>query len=51
MDYIKKLFNFNTYQITEKGQINAVKKVVKENNVEFDVVYAHFITNAIIAVN
>lgn len=47
----KKLFNFNTYQITEKGQINAVKKIVKENKVEFDVVYAHFITNAIIAVN
>lgn len=47
----KKLFNFNTYRIGEKGQINAIRKVVKDNNIEFDVVYAHFITNAIIAVN
>jgi len=46
----KKIFNFNTYCIGEKGQINAIRKVVKTNNIEFDVVYAHFIINAFVAV-
>ena len=47
----KKIFSFNSYRIGEFGQIKAIEKVVKENNLEFDVVYAHFITNAFVAVN
>lgn len=46
----KSFFGFNTYHLGEKFQINAVKKIVKENQVEFDLVYAHFFTNAFIAV-
>lgn len=46
----KKIGSFNTYSISEYFQIKAIKKVVEKNNIKFDVVYAHFITNGIIAV-
>lgn len=44
-----KIFGFNTYRIGEKGQIYAVKKIIKNNSIVFDVVYAHFLSNAFIA--
>jgi glycosyltransferase involved in cell wall biosynthesis len=47
----KKFGSYNTYHISHKGQVNAIQRVVKNNNIEFDVVYAHFITNALIAVD
>jgi glycosyltransferase involved in cell wall biosynthesis len=46
----KSIFGFNTYRIGEYGQIRAVRKVVKRHKIEFDVVYAHFLANAFIAV-
>jgi len=46
----KSIFGFNTYRIGELGQIKAVKRVVKRHKIEFDVVYAHFLANAFIAV-
>lgn len=46
----KSVFGYNTYRIGELGQIKAVRRVVKRHKIEFDVVYAHFLTNAFIAV-
>jgi glycosyltransferase involved in cell wall biosynthesis len=46
----KSIFGFNTYRIGELGQIRAVRKTVKRYKIEFDVVYAHFLANAFIAV-
>ncbi|RKR07173.1 glycosyltransferase involved in cell wall biosynthesis [Maribacter vaceletii] len=46
----KSIFGFNTYRLGERFQANAIKRVVKKNKIEFDVVYAHFFTNAFIAV-
>ncbi|MCO5723329.1 glycosyltransferase family 4 protein [Robiginitalea marina] len=46
----KRIGNFNTYKYSQRGQVLAVKRTVRKKNIEFDVVYAHFITNAIIAV-
>ena len=46
----KSLFGYNTYHIGERFQMNAVKKIVEKHNIEFDVVYAHFFTNAFIAI-
>lgn len=42
---------FNTYRVTELGQIKALRKIVKKHNIEFDMVYSHFMVNGIIAVN
>ena len=44
------IFGFNTYRIGELGQIRAVRRIVKNHKIEFDVVYAHFLANAFIAV-
>ena len=46
----KSIFGLNTYHLGERFQINAVKKIVKKYNLEFDVIYAHFFTNAFIAI-
>jgi len=46
----KSIFGYNTYHLGERFQMNAVKKTVEKNNIEFDVVYAHFFTNAFIAI-
>ncbi len=45
------LGSFNTYRIAELGQIKGVQKTVKKNNIQFDVVYTHFMINGIIAVS
>ncbi|MCE2612436.1 glycosyltransferase family 4 protein [Flavobacteriaceae bacterium D16] len=45
----KFIFGFNTYRIGELSQIRAVRSIVKNRKIEFDVVYAHFLTNAFIA--
>ncbi|PIB23024.1 hypothetical protein BFP75_11010 [Maribacter sp. 4G9] len=45
------LGSFNTYRIAELAQIRAIQKTVKNNNIEFDFVYAHFLMNGIVAVN
>tara|TARA_R110001592_G_scaffold56347_1_gene171882 strand:- start:26141 stop:27292 length:1152 start_codon:yes stop_codon:yes gene_type:complete len=41
---------FNTNSIGEKFQAIAITKVVKKYNIQFDVVYAHFLSNAFVAV-
>lgn len=46
----KNIWGFNTYRIGEQAQIYAVKNVVKKNHLKFDVVYAHFLSNAFIAI-
>lgn len=46
----KSFFGFNTYRLGERFQINAVKKTVRKNSIEFDFVYAHFFTNTFIAI-
>ncbi|WP_350291628.1 glycosyltransferase family 4 protein [uncultured Croceitalea sp.] len=46
----KFIFGFNTFRIGEWGQIKAVKRTVKRHKIEFDVVYAHFLKNAFVAV-
>ncbi|MEY8020103.1 glycosyltransferase family 4 protein [Muriicola sp. SD30] len=46
----KFIFGFNTYRIGELGQIKAVRRIVKKHKIEFDVVYAHFLASAFIAV-
>jgi glycosyltransferase involved in cell wall biosynthesis len=47
----KFFFNLNSYRIGENFQIRAVKNIVKKNSIEFDLVYAHFFTNAFIAIS
>ena len=46
----KWILNFNTHLIGEYFSINAVKNVIKEKQITFDVVYAHFLVNGIISV-
>jgi len=46
----KWIMGFNTHKIGEKFGVIASKKVVENNELEFDVVYAHFLVNGIIAV-
>ena len=46
----KDIFGINTYRFGEWGQIRAVKKVVHEQELEFDLVYAHFLSSGLIAV-
>lgn len=46
----KSFLGFNTYHIGEKFQMNCISKTVRDNKIEFDVVYSHFFTNAFIAV-
>lgn len=46
----KQLGSFNTYTIARKIQVNAIKNIVKKNKLEFDVVYCHFIKNALLGV-
>lgn len=46
----KKILGFNTYAIGEYLQVRAIRNTIIKNKLEFDVVYAHFISNALIAV-
>ena len=46
----KNIFGFNTYRIGEFNQVRAVRRTVVKHNIEFDVIYAHFLSNAFIAV-
>lgn len=46
----KKFFNFNTNSIGEIFQSNAVSRVVRKSKIQFDVVYAHFMSNTFVAV-
>jgi teichuronic acid biosynthesis glycosyltransferase TuaC len=46
----KQIGSFNTYDIARKIQVSAIKRIVKSNKIEFDVVYCHFIKNALLAV-
>jgi glycosyltransferase involved in cell wall biosynthesis len=47
----KQIGFFNTYRIGEIAEIKGIKRITKKHNLEFDFVYAHFMTNGIIAVN
>lgn len=44
-----KIGSFNSYQIGEYVTIKAVKDTVRKHNIQFDLVYAHFLTNGLIA--
>jgi teichuronic acid biosynthesis glycosyltransferase TuaC len=46
----KQIGKYNTYDIARMIQVNAIKRIVKKNKIEFDVVYCHFIKNALLAV-
>lgn len=46
----KQIFNFNTHHIGERNAVRAIKKVVQKNDIQFDVVYAHFLVNGFMAV-
>ena len=46
-----KIGSFNTYRINELSQIIGLQRTVKKHNLEFDFVYAHFMSNGIVAVN
>lgn len=46
----KWILGFNTHLIGEYFSVRSIKKFVKANNIEFDVVYAHFLVNGIISV-
>lgn len=41
---------FNTYEISKRMQIRSIRRIVKNKNIEFDVVYCHFIKNALLGV-
>lgn len=45
----KNLFLFNTFFITRKILVRLLKRTLKFNNIRPDVVYAHFLSNALIA--
>lgn len=44
-----KLGKFNTYRIGEYFSIYAIRHAVRTHRIEFDMVYAHFLTNGILA--
>lgn len=46
----KQLGSFNTYYIARKIQVESIKKIVKKHKIDFDVVYCHFIKNALLGV-
>ncbi|MGW9686011.1 glycosyltransferase family 4 protein [Flagellimonas sp. 2504JD1-5] len=45
----RNILGFNTYLLGQKSAVKAVKKVVKSHNLIFDVIYSHFLSNAIVA--
>ena len=45
----RNILGYNTYLLSEISAVQSVKKVVALQNLEFDVVYCHFLWNAIIA--
>lgn len=46
----KKIGNFNTYSFTRNQKVRSVKRIVKNEHIEFDFVYCHFVQSAFIAV-
>lgn len=46
----KKIGPFHTYTISRIQKVKAVRKIVKKNKIEFDVVYCHFIQSALFAI-
>ncbi len=45
----RNILGFNTYLLGQKTAVESVKKVVTSQNLVFDVIYCHFLTNAIVA--
>ena len=46
----KWICGFNTHLIGEKFGVDAIKRLVKKNDLKFDIVYAHFLSNGFLAV-
>ncbi|THD66798.1 glycosyltransferase family 4 protein [Robertkochia marina] len=46
----KRIGKYNTYQIGEYFTVKKLQKLVKETGQDYDFIYAHFLTNGIIAV-
>ncbi len=46
----KQIGGFNTYSIARKQQVFAIKRIVKRHKMKFDIVYSHFIKNALLAI-
>src|SRR5690606_36144609 len=46
----KQIWKYNTYLLARKIQVRAIKRIVKKEKIEFDMVYCHFIKNALLAV-
>jgi teichuronic acid biosynthesis glycosyltransferase TuaC len=47
----KQFFGFNTYHIGRRNLVRALKSSYVKLDIEIDIVYAHFISNALIAVD
>lgn len=45
----KQFAKFNTYTLTERRQINAIKKTINSNKFVYDAVYAHFLLSGFLA--
>lgn len=45
----KRVFGLNSYSISKWFKVRAVRNVVLKNNLQFDILYAHFISSAFIA--
>ena len=46
----KQILKFNSHLVGEFFAVKAIERTVRENNIQFDVVYAHFLVNGINAV-
>lgn len=46
----KQIGKFNTYSIARRLQVLAIKRIIRRNKIEFDVVYCHFIKNALLGI-
>src|SRR5690554_486447 len=46
----RKIGRFHTYSISRRQKVKAVQKIVKKNNLQFDIVYCHFIQSALFAI-
>lgn len=45
------ILGFNTYKLTQWAQIKAVQRAVKKHNVQFELVYGHFLRNVFIGID
>src|SRR5690606_17409441 len=43
----KSVLGYNTYNVSRYTKVSAIRRCVRQNKLEYDVIYCHFISNAL----